>query len=85
LTDVVNGYQLDEYSLSLMAKLALDPSVVPHFSITNGFLHYKNRIWVGANPQIHSWLLQAYHDSLVGGCSGMLVTYRRLKLEMNEE
>jgi hypothetical protein len=79
LTDVVNEYQLDEYTLSLMAKLALDPSVVPHFSITNGLLRYKNRIWVGANPQLHSWLLLACHDSPVGGQLGMPVTYTRLK------
>lgn len=79
LLEVVGGYQFDEHSSSLVAKLAIDPHAVPEFTLQQGLLRYKNRIWIGNNPQLQSKLLMAFHSSPVGGHSGVPVTYRRMK------
>jgi hypothetical protein len=47
---VANSYLQDTQAQDLLAKLALDGSSVPHFSLKDGILRYKNRIWVGFDP-----------------------------------
>jgi hypothetical protein len=77
--EVQSGYQRDEHASSIIAKLSIDPAAVLNFAFANGLLRYKNRIWVGKNPQLQLKLLHAYHSSAVGGHSGAPVTYMRLK------
>jgi hypothetical protein len=79
LTDVQNNYSHDPTTQSLMAKLALDPSAVPNFTLTNGLLRYKGRIWLGNDKVLQQRLVAALHTSPIGGHSGIPVTYSRLK------
>lgn len=79
LTDVQNDYSHDPAAQSLMAKLALDPSAVPHFTLTNGLLRCKGRIWLGNDKVLQQRLVAALHTSPIGGHSGIPVTYSRLK------
>jgi hypothetical protein len=78
MTEVMNDYQEDQATLELIAKLFIDPVVVPGFSLHNGILKFHNRIWVGSNPPLQDKLLKACHASAIGGHSGILVTYRRM-------
>lgn len=79
VTDVVNSYAQDTVATNLIAKLVIDPSAVPHYTWQDGLLRYKNRIWVGASPELQSRLLTAFHSSAIGGHSCIPVTYARLK------
>jgi hypothetical protein len=63
----------------LLAALAVDPNAVPHFTLYEGILRYKKRIWIGNNVDLQTQLLEALHCSAVSGHSGFLVTYRRMK------
>lgn len=38
LTEVVQGYQVDEHALSMISKLAIDSSAVPNFSLQQNIL-----------------------------------------------
>jgi hypothetical protein len=78
LLDVQASYTLDSDAQSLLAKLSLDPNVVPNYTLQNGLLKYKGRIWVGSDDQLHR-ILSALHYSPVGGHSGISVTYCRVK------
>jgi transposase InsO family protein len=62
-----------------LAKLSLDGASVPHFSLQDGILRYKNRVWVGSDVPLHHKLVAAFHQSPVGGHSGVPVTYRKIK------
>jgi len=73
------GYKDDESIIALLSKLAIDPTAVPHFTLQNGLLRYKNRIWLCTNKDLQLKIIQACHDSPVGGHSGVPVTYMRLK------
>lgn len=79
LSEVVDGYQGDADTLSLLSKLALDPAAVPGFTLVQGLLRFNNRIWIGQNSQLQQKLLAACHSSPVGGHSGIPVTYQRIK------
>lgn len=82
LTSIQTSYQSDPYAtdlIDLIAKLSLQHDAVPHFSLKDGLLRYKSRIWIGKDPALHSQLIAALHNSAIGGHSGSLVTYRRLK------
>lgn len=79
LQSVVSGYQTDVHSRELVAKLLLNPTAVPHFSLVDGVLRYKNRIWIGDNSILQKQLLTACHSSALGGHSGVPVTYIRMR------
>jgi hypothetical protein len=69
LSDVQSSYSQDTEA----------PSVVPHFTLVDGLLKYKGRIWVGADDQLKTQILTALHCSSVDGHSGAPITYRRVK------
>jgi transposase InsO family protein len=79
MIEVMNGYQDDQATLEMIAKLSIDPVAIPGFSLHNGILKLHNRIWVGSNPPLQDKLLKACHASAIGGHSGIPVTYRRMK------
>jgi hypothetical protein len=47
--------------------------------VKDGLIRYKNRVWIGAAPDIHHKLIQALDASDFGGHSGIPVTYQRMK------
>jgi hypothetical protein len=65
--------------VELIAKLSVDGDAVPNFTWVQGMLKYKNEIWVGSTPDLQSKLIADFPDSVVGGHSGVPVTYRRMK------
>lgn len=58
LLDIQNSYSHDPTAQSMLAKLAIDPSAVSNFTLTEGILRYKGRIWVGDDTTIQSALCQ---------------------------
>jgi hypothetical protein len=73
------SYEGDTYTAEVIAKVTMDESSVPHFTWQQGILRDKGMIWVGNLPELQHKLMDAFHDSVVGGHSSVLVTYRRLK------
>ena len=49
------------------------------YSLDNGVLRYKGRIWVGQNPLAQQHIMQSLHATALGGHSGVLATYQRVK------
>jgi hypothetical protein len=76
---VIEGYMTDDSAKDLMSKLAVNPAAVPYFTLHDGLLRFKGKIWVGRNYKLQQLLIQALHSSAVGGHSGIPVTYHRLK------
>lgn len=51
-TDIIQGYSRDLQAQELLSKLTLAPNAVPHYSLHNGVIRYKNRLWLGANKEL---------------------------------
>jgi len=54
----------------------------PHFSVINGNLLYKDRLLFSAQSSLIPTILNTYHDSVLGGHSGYLRTYKRISFEL---
>ncbi|KAL0549565.1 hypothetical protein IC582_014050 [Cucumis melo] len=52
------------------------------FSIQQGMLRYKNRLVISKSSTLIPAILHTYHDSIFGGYSGFLRTYKRLAREL---
>jgi hypothetical protein len=79
LSEVSSGYNGDPASKKLLQALSVSPASHPQYSLDNGIIRFKGRIWVGDNPTLQSKILAALHDSTIGGHSGFPVTYGRIK------
>lgn len=76
---IVDAYKQDMQAQQLLAALSVDPSSSGHYTLKNGLIRYKDRIWIGNNSALQLQIMAALHDSPVGGHSGFPVTYRRIK------
>jgi hypothetical protein len=79
LDTVQEGYVAYAKTHQLIAALGVSPQSIPHFTLCNGILHYKNKVWIGANVAVQKQILETMHSSAIGGHSGFPVTYRKFK------
>lgn len=77
--DIVHGYQADPHAQTLLTKLATDSTSSSPFSLADGLIRHKKRIWVGNNHNLQQQLLRAFHNSPLGGHSGIPATTKRLQ------
>jgi transposase InsO family protein len=63
-----------------LSQLAVTSQIAnSDFTLKDGVIRYKGRIWLGTNVQLQNKVISALHDSALGGHSGAPVTYRRIK------
>jgi hypothetical protein len=72
-------YLSDVKAQDLLTKLALSDTSETHFTLQQGLLRYKGRLWVGNNLQLQHRILDAFHSFPMGGHSGFPATYQRIK------
>jgi len=79
LLEVLQSYDSDPVTQELLAKLSDTSVSTPNYTLQDGLIRYKGRIWVGNDAALRLKLVQALHANAVGGHSGVPVTYRRIK------
>jgi hypothetical protein len=79
IQEVVDGYQQDTDACCKIQTLCINSGAVLDFSLKDGVLYYKNRIWIGNNTSLQHKILANLHSSAVGGHSGIQVTYQRVQ------
>ena len=74
------SYNSDVVYQDLLSKLA-DPKNLPlaGYSLQNGLILYKNKIYISPTSSLIPLILQKMHDSPIGGHSGYLKTLHRIK------
>lgn len=78
LQDLQDSYQQSEEARKLLIELATDHKK-EHFSLVQGVIQFKNRVWLGHSAQLQAQVMQALHSSPIGGHSGATVTLQRIK------
>jgi hypothetical protein len=73
------GYEDDVQARKLIDDLSVSGSNEKGYTLRDGILHLHDRIWVGNNTLAQNHILQALHNSGVGGHSGVQATYHRVK------
>ena len=79
LDAVVLSYQVYSEATKLLSELAINPESVPQYSLVQGVIRYKGRIWLGSSKAIQQQVLTAFHASPMGGHSSAPATYSKLK------
>ena len=69
------GYDDDAFTKQLITELSLSPSNDKGFQLVNGVIRLKGGAWVGNNLLAQQHILQALHDSGIGGHLGFNATY----------
>jgi hypothetical protein len=57
----------------------VSPTTEPHYSSHAGVIRYKGSIYIGPDQILKQQLMESLHASPVGGHSGMVATYQRIK------
>jgi hypothetical protein len=78
LQELTSTYVTHPATAELLASLTLS-SPQGHFTLQNGVIRYKSRIWVASAPSLQTKIIQAFHSSAIGGHSCFLVTYMKIK------
>ena len=71
----------DEEVWTLIQKLKQDPSTSDTFSCKNDSVWYKYHLYICKNSQLKQKIFLELHSSPLGGHSGFLKTYHRVKNE----
>jgi hypothetical protein len=79
IQEVLNSYVTDEEAQRLLAELVLHSPNEQGFSVQLGVIKKGSQIWVAQNPALRTKIIDALHDSIVGGHSFCLATYQRVK------
>ncbi|KAJ4745876.1 polyprotein [Rhynchospora pubera] len=79
VTDLLSSYNGDEWISGLQQKLQEGSNATHHLTSHQGILRYKGRLCVGNANQWRAKLFHEFHSSNLGGHSGSLVTYKRMK------
>jgi hypothetical protein len=72
---VIEGYQQDDHSKQLLSELALTGSNEKGYSLVDGVIRNKGRIWLANHKEAHQAILLALHSNGFGGHSGVMATY----------
>ena len=54
LSDIANSYSDSPLAQELLSKLVVNPDALPHYSLSNGVICYKGRIWLGHSEQLRT-------------------------------
>jgi hypothetical protein len=79
LEEVASGYTQDPFSAALLQELAVARQSRHPYTLLNGIIKLNDHIWIGDNPTVHQRVISAMHSSALGGHSGFLVTYSKMK------
>lgn len=72
LQEVLNSYATDAHAQHLLTQLALQSPDDQGFSLHQGLIRHKGRVWIANNSALQTRLIAALHFSAIGGHSGVL-------------
>lgn len=79
LHEMVQGYQNNAAAQQLLTRLSLQSSEMAPFTLHQGVIRHKGRVWLAGNVQLQQKVIQVMHDAAVGGHSRAPATYSKLK------
>ena len=78
LVDLQESYKASSQAIQLLSKLSLQ-ATQGSFSLVQGIIRYQGQIWLGHSTALQDQVMQSLPASAIGGHSGALVTYSRIK------
>jgi hypothetical protein len=79
IQEVVASYRDVPQAQELLTKLAVSTDAAAPYTLSQGVIRHKGRVWLVSSEDIQRQIISALHDSPIGGHSGFPVTYSRIK------
>lgn len=79
IQELLNSYATDDNAQHLLTKLAVKSPDERGYSLEEGLIKVDNKLWVANNSALQTKIIAAFHSSPIGGHSGVLATYQRIK------
>lgn len=79
IQEVLNSYTRDSYAQELLTELAIHNPNEQGFSLHEGLIRHKGKVWIASNSALQTKLIASLHSSPIGGHSGIKATYQRVK------
>jgi hypothetical protein len=79
MQEVLNSYVTDPAAQELLTKLAICSPDEHGFSMHQGVIKFKGKVWIAQNLALQTRIIAALRSSPIGGHSGMKATYYRIK------
>jgi hypothetical protein len=79
ITKLQEGYVDNPKDKQLFTELSISAADQKGFTLEDGVIKFKGRVWVGNNTLAQQHIMEALHDSGIGGHSGVIATYSRIK------
>lgn len=76
---ITEGYEQDPQTEKLLAELSIAGHNDQGFTLSDGLIKFKGKIWLGSHTAAHQAVLLALHSSGLGGHSGITATYQKIK------
>lgn len=76
---LVQGYEDDSVAQQLLTELAIASPNSNGYSLVDGVIRHKGRVWLGTNSLAQQHVLEALHNSGIGDHSSFHGTYHRVK------
>lgn len=73
------SYNSNHQAQKLLEQLAIRPNLKGHFTLTQGILRFRDRIWLGGSTSIQQTIISGFHDSPIGGHSGFPATFKCIR------
>jgi hypothetical protein len=74
----MNSYSTDPMAQQLLQELTVVNPNAQGYSLEDGLIRYKKKVWIGANSILQTKIIHVFHASAIGGHSGILPTYHRI-------
>jgi len=79
IQEVLNSYATDSNAQQLLTRLAISSPDTQGYTLDNGLIRHHDKVWIGQNTALQTKIIAACHSSALGGHSGVVATYHRLK------
>lgn len=79
LQEVLNSYATNVEAQALLTRLSVQSPDEQGYSLQQGLIKHKGKVWIGHNSALQTKLISAFHSSAIGGHSGISATYHRVK------
>ena len=76
---ITEGYEQDPQTNKLLAELSIAGHNDQGFTLSDGLIKFKGKIWLGSHTAAHQAVLLALHSSGLGGHIGITATYQKIK------
>ncbi|KAA0032325.1 Ty3/gypsy retrotransposon protein [Cucumis melo var. makuwa] len=82
ITVIEREVQEDEKLKAIFDRIVANPDCIPHYTVRQGKLFYRGRLVLSKTSSFIPTILHTFHDSVIGGHSGQLHTYKRIAAEL---